>query len=431
MAGLAEVYIPAFGLALGMAPVLAGLLATVPLLAGGLLQLLAPRAIERAPSLRGWVASCMVVQALAFVPLIAVALAGTASTWVVFTAASLYWAAGMAASAGWNPWITRLIPPRVRGRFFGRRQGLMQATTLAALIGAGLALHAVAGEHVLVVYAVLFGLGMLARLGSALAIHRQGERLAHHRPVDRLPQRRMRLRDVLPRLRGTPRGALLGYMVAALAAAAIGGTFLTPYLLAHHELGYASYSVFTATIVVAKIIALPALGRVIHRVGVRRVLTICAFAITPLPLLWAASGSLVWLLAVQLYGGVAWAGFELGMLMTLFDGDDDAERTTLQVAFSALQALGTAGASIIGAVVLGALGTDGDAYLWVFVVSAGARLAAVVLIVRELPRTLARLPVAVVMRAWTLAIRPWGGTIVRPIVDGLERLGVTRRDRDE
>ena len=66
MAGMAEVYLPAFALALGMPPVLAGLLGTTPLLAGGLLQLLAPRAIARQRSLRRWVVACVVVLNLIF-----------------------------------------------------------------------------------------------------------------------------------------------------------------------------------------------------------------------------------------------------------------------------------------------------------------------------------------------------------------------------
>jgi hypothetical protein len=418
MAGVAEVYLPAFGLALGMAPAAAGLLATMPLLAGGLLQLLAPHAIARAKSLRGWTVGCIVVQALSFVPLIAIALGGTVSQPLVFGAAAVFWAAGMAASAAWNPWMARVVPVRLRGRFFGQRQRIVQVTMLLGLVGAGVALHACAGTpHVLDAYAAMFALAMIARLASAWMLSRQG------RGVEASPQRRMRLRSIAPRLRGTPRASLLGYLVAAFAAASIAGPFLTPYVLDHHGFGYAEYSVFTATIVVAKIVALPALGRLIQRVGVRRVLTTCALAIAPLPVLWALSGSFTWLLAVQIYGGIAWAGFELGMLMALFDGNDDAERITLQVAFSALQSIGTAGASIVGGVMLASLGADHAAYLWVFAVSAVARLAAVVLLVRELPRVLARLPVTFVARAWTLAIRPWGGTIVRPIVDRLGRRG--------
>lgn len=422
MAGVAEAYLPAFGLAVGMPPVSAGLIATAPLLAGGVLQLVAPRAIARMRSLRHWVTGCVIVQALAFVPLLIVALFGGPATPVVFASAALYWAAGMAASAGWNPWMARVVPARIRGKFFGRRQGLIQTTMLAGLLGAGTTLHALANTpYVRDVFAVMLALGFIARLVCAGLLAQIGV------GVDTAPRRRMRLRSIPVKLRGTPRASLLAYIVAAIAAASISGPFITPYLLDHQGLSYLEYSVFTATIVVSKIIALPVLGRFVHRVGVRRMMSSCALAIAPIPIFWITSDAFWWLLCIQVYGGIAWGGFELGVLLALFDGDDDGERTTMQVAFSATQAIGTAGASFIGGALLGGFGSDTGGYTAVFVASAIARLAAAVLVVQQLPRVLMRLPGTLVVRAWTLAIRPWGGTIVRPIVEGLGKL---RRDRE-
>ena len=424
MAGVAEVYLPAFGLAIGLSPVIAGLIASAPLLAGGLLQLLAPRAIARASSLRGWVAGCMVVQALAFAPLLVLALVGAASAPIIMTSAAVYWVAGMGASAAWNPWMARVVPARLRGRFFGRRQGLVQGTMLLGLIGAGWALQVTPRGQVLDVYAVLFALAMIARLISALMVAKQGK------GVDAGPRRRMRFRSIPPRIRGTPRVSLLAYLVAMIAGASISGPFLTPYLLQHEQLSYGLYSIVTAAVVIAKSLALPVWGRVLNRTSVRRVLTISALAITPIPMMWIASDAVAWLLIVQVYAGIAWAGFDLGLLMALFDGEDDAERTTMQAAFSALQAVGTAGASFVGGAVLGAIGADHTGYAAVFLVSAVARFLACVLLVRQLPVALAKLPFTVVTRAWTLAVRPWGGTLVRPFVEGLERLRVDRKDRE-
>ena len=108
-------------------------------------------------------------------------------------------------------------------------------------------------------------------------------------------------------------------------------------------------------------------------------LSASALAIAPIPFLWLASDSFAWFVVIQIYAGVAWAGFDLGLLLALFDADDDAERTTMQVAFSALNAMGTAGASLIGGAVLAYFGSDHHAYLCVFVVSAVARIAAAVL----------------------------------------------------
>jgi MFS family permease len=417
MAGVAEVYLPAFALVLHMPPVLAGLVATAPLAAGGILQLLATRAIARQRSLRRWIAACVTVQALAFLPLIALALFGGPATPIVFGSAALYWGAGMGASAGWNPWMARVVPARLRSRFFGRRQGLVQTLMLTSLIGAGAALNAFAhGPHVRHVFAAMFAVACVARLCSAVTLARMGQ------GVDVSPRRRVRLRSMPHRLRGTPRGSLLTYVIAASSAAAISGPFITPYLLDLHHLDYVPYAVFTATIVVAKIAFSPMIGRQIQRLGVRRVLSVSALAIASIPLMYVVSDDYPWLLFIQFYGGIAWGGFELGVLMALFDADDDGERTTMQVAYSGLNAIGNAGASLVGGAVLASLGSGHEAYMWVFLASATARTAAALLVVRNLPLVLARLPATVVVGAWTLAIRPWGGTIVRPIVEGISKL---------
>jgi hypothetical protein len=215
---------------------------------------------------------------------------------------------------------------------------------------------------------------------------------------------------------------LLAYVIAATSAATISGTFITPYVLALKHLDYVSYAIFTAIIVVAKIAFSPMLGRLMQRVGVHRVVSPCAIAIASLPLMWIISDAYPWLLFIQFYGGIAWGGFELGVLMVLFDAEDDGERTTMQVAYSGLTAIGTAGASFIGGALLASLGSNYDGYFWVFVVSTIARTGAALLVVKNLPLVIARLPATVVVGAWTLAIRPWGGQIVRPIVEGISRL---------
>jgi MFS family permease len=397
MAGIAEAYLPAFGLALGMSAVTAGLLASLPLLAGGVLQLIAPRAIARVKSLRGWVAWCMALQAVAFVPLVVMSLMGSHSTPLVFGAVSLYWAAGNCAAAGWMPWMARVVPARVRGKFFGRRQGLVQAAMLTGLIATGIALHE--SQNLLNVYALTFSVACVARLVSAVMIARQG------RAIDPSPRRRARLRTLAPKLRGTPRGKLLAYLIAMGAAAAISAPFITPYLLVQEHLDYAQYCAYTASVLVVKVIALPFVGKIISRVGIRRVLTISAIAIVPIPLMWFVSDAFAWFIVIQVYAGIAWAGFDLGMLMALFDADDDGERISLQVLFSALQAIATASASLIGGAVLSSFGADHHAYLIMFVVSAAARIAAMAMLVRNLPRLIVKIPRVVISRAWVIVAR--------------------------
>jgi hypothetical protein len=40
---------------------------------------------------------------------------------------------------------------------------------------------------------------------------------------------------------------------------------------------------------------------------------------------------------------------------------------------------------------------------------------------RRIPELLARIPFRVVHGAWSMAIRPWGASLIRPLVEGFGR----------
>ena len=100
MVGIGETYLPAFVLAAGMGEVAAGFDHHAALVAGALLQLASPAAIRRLGSNRRWVVCCALIQALAFVPLVAAAWFDWEAGRVAFLMASVYWAAGMATGPG-------------------------------------------------------------------------------------------------------------------------------------------------------------------------------------------------------------------------------------------------------------------------------------------------------------------------------------------
>src|SRR5436190_8030520 len=62
MVGIGETYIPAFVLALGMGEIAAGLIASIPLLAGAILQMISPAAVAWLGSNRRWVVTCVALQ---------------------------------------------------------------------------------------------------------------------------------------------------------------------------------------------------------------------------------------------------------------------------------------------------------------------------------------------------------------------------------
>ncbi|MCA8923586.1 MAG: MFS transporter, partial [Planctomycetes bacterium] len=403
MIGLGESYVSAFALAVGTGEVVAGLLSTVPLLAGAVLQLIGPRAVARVGSLRRWVMACAALQALAFAPLVGMAVSGWASTPLLFVVMTLYWAGGFAAGTAWNAWMDVLVPGRLRPTFFALRSRTCHVATLAALIVAGGVLQL--GDQLdapTLGFAALFAGSGLARLASVWFLGRQREVAAPARSGAPLRQT----------LRG-PAGGLLAYMLALQFAVWLAVPYFTPFMLDHLHLSYAEFTSIAATSFFARIVALPLIGRLVRRAGARRLLLLAVAGIVPQAGLWALSGWLPYLLFLQLVGGVVWAAYELTTFLLVFQTIPHAQRVTLLTWYNLASAAAIMAGSLLGGGLLALLGTDASAYLIVFLASTGLRLvtAPILLLFKLEPvRELVPLP------SRTLSIRPGTGALVRPVV---------------
>ncbi len=73
MVGIGETFLPAFVLAVGLGEITAGLAGSLPLLAGGLMQMVSPFGVRFLQSHRRWVVLCAFLQAASFAPLVAAA----------------------------------------------------------------------------------------------------------------------------------------------------------------------------------------------------------------------------------------------------------------------------------------------------------------------------------------------------------------------
>ncbi len=407
MVGLGETYLPAFVLAVGHGEILAGLTATVPMLAGAVLQLGSPRLVARAGSHRRWVIACAVVQAAAFVPLFAAALAGRIPWTAVVLIATLYWGAGQAAGPAWNTWMAGVVPRRLRAPYFSRRTRAAQASVLAGLLAGGGILHLAAGhDATLLGFAVLFGAACCFRMVSVGFLVRQRGPRAPLNPDQRVSPlllwTRVKRRD----------GRLLAYMFAVQTTTYVAAPYFTPFMLGQLRLSYSTYMLLLTVAFVAKIVALPALGRFAQRFDAVSLLWLGGIGIVPLAALWAVSSAAWYLAALQVLGGVAWASYELATVLLLYETIRDEERTSVLTSFNLLNAVAIVAGSLVGGLILRLGGAGHYAYVIVFLVSSAGRLLTVGLLhgAAGVPR------VPVWTRIGVLAVRPSAGSVDRPIL---------------
>ena len=408
MVGIGETYLPAFVLAAGLGQLAAGLITTVPLMAGGMLQLISPWAIRRLGSHRRWVVLCTFCQALSFLPLAAAAWFNAVSLWLAFLMASIYWGAGFAAGPAWNTWVGSLVPQSVRASYFARRTKFAQAGVMIGFVAGGLALQAGASwDCVIAVFAGLFLVASACRLLSTAFLASQSEPMppsAEHRCVP--------MGEFIRRLRNGADGTLLLYLLSVQGAAQIAGPYFTPYMLKQLHFSYAEYVVLIGVSFAAKVVALPALGRFARRVGAKQLLWFGGIGIAPVSGMWLFSNNFTYLLFVQVLAGATWAAYELAMFLLFFESIPEFERTSLLTTYNFGHAMATALGSLAGGAVLAAMDKTPGAYLTVFCLSSVARFATIGLLSR-VPATEGQ-PLLLGRRI--LGIRPAVGSLDRPIL---------------
>lgn len=414
MVGGGETFLQAFVLAIGLGEVFAGLIASLPVLIGSLLQLVSPTAVRILKSHKRWVVICAALQALCFIPLIVAAAACQMTESAVLVVASIYWAASLGTGPAWNTWQGTIIPREIRARFFAKRSRIAQAATLVGFLGAGLALQhsRTTGDpaRVLATFCVLFSVACACRLISTLCLATQSEPT----PIPS-NMRFLSLRQQWYRFSRGTGGRLLVSAVGMQVGVYVAGPFFVPYMLKELHMEYLDFAVLLGVSYVAKFVCLPAWGRLAHRTGAQRLIWIGALGVAPLAGGWVVSDNYYWLLGLQVFAGAAWAAYELALVLLFFETIPETERTSLLTLYNVANSAALAVGSLIGAAILKSVGVSITGYLWVFAASTVLRSLAVLLL-RRVPETVV-MSDSVPVRP--LSVRAAGESLDSPILSGL------------
>jgi MFS family permease len=411
MVGLGETYLPAFALAVGLSEMDSGLVSSVPLVAGGLMQLGSPFAVRILGSHRRWVVGCAVIQAISFIPLVIAAMVGSIGITSLLFIAAVYWGSGLATGPAWNTWIGTLVPRPIRPRFFAHRTRLSQAGVFLGFCGGGVLLHyASIYQRSLQAFALMFSLAAICRMISAVSLRLHSEPVPLPTNMRKIPWRR-----VFHHLRASSGGKLLVYLAMVQAATQVSGPFFTPFMLKQLKIDYKDLVILFSTAFLAKVLSLPFWGRVAKRVGARNLLWIGGVGIVPLSGGWVLSQNFLWLNALQVCSGILWAAYELAFFLLFFESIAEEERTSVLTIYNLMNTVAWVAGSLVGGLILFSFDTSFNGYLVIFAASSVARLAALAL--------LARVPRMIVdsdqMAVRTVAVRPGAASLNTPVLPSL------------
>jgi MFS family permease len=324
MAGLGDAtVVGACALFLGASKSAVALLVTLPVFLGACAQLLSPVLIERTGRRKLLFLAGSFVQALSWVPMIAALFAPPPlGFWLLLGGFVLSFAAVHVGVPAWTSVMGDLVPPEVRGRYFGRRSALAFVMQFMAMLvaGAGLEIYQRA-RHEKLGFAVVFGGALLARLISVYYIARMAEPPYAPRHEDRF--------TFMQFLKRLPRSnfARFALFVASLNFSAhFVGCLFIPYWRETLAFSYVELMAVGSAIVFIQIPALPFWGRAADRFGNKRVLVVTSCGIAVLPMLWLLTTHVALAVFLQMWSGFFWSGFNQSVSNFLLDAVTPGKR---------------------------------------------------------------------------------------------------------
>lgn len=406
MVGIAETYFGAFALALGLGSAGAGLMVTLPVLLGSMLQLVTPWGVLRLGSHKKWIVSAIFIQVgcLLLLPLAGLASIKAVATIIAFGAATLYWAMQFTAGGPWNTWMEELVPLRVRTRFFACRQRTSQICLLAGFAIGGLALQfGKAIDAELIVFAAIFLTAATCRAVSGSFMAKQSEPSR-----GRIQEEQISLVQLLRKKGSIPGGRLVVYLLAMQVAVQTSGPYFTPFMLKQEGWSYVTFMLLIGLSFLGKVLALPFWGRIGQRIGATKLMWIGGLAIVPISGGWLiadllngwecdvlgfhVTASMAWIVVLQLISGVAWAAYELAMALQFLHGIPRKQRTSMLTLYHFGNSAAMVVGALIGLSVFQLLGEGHGTYMTLFVLSSILRGSMVPLLMRVRDASPAMLP---------------------------------------
>lgn len=390
MVGAGETYFSPYAITLGASNAVLGLLLGFPVLVGSLSQVFSERLLALLGTRRRVLVLSVGLQALSFLPMIAVGLwdaPGRAGAFLAIVCA--YWVFQLVAGPAWSSLMGDLVPEAERGAYFARRSRFLQLATFLTMLGAGVVLTAFReGGRTQQGFAVVFLVAMGARLVSMGFLWR------HHEPPMAAQPSRRTWTMVLEVLKNPAQRRLIRYLTTMNFAVYLSAPYFAAYMLRKTERhglawSYTTFTLVTAVVVASKFLFLPLWGRAADRFGSRKCLTLAAWLIVALPLPWLfpvtnPAVHLAIIVAAQVWSGLAWAGHELCSFNFQLDSAAPAERGQLVSAINAINGVMLFLGASLGAALVESVPEPWNPFFVVFVVSSTLRLITCVVLLPAL-----------------------------------------------
>ncbi len=350
--GGGEHYLSAFALLLSATPFQLSILSAIPQLLGTWAQLVSVKVSHWFPSRASQVYWGIIGQSVSWIPILTLPLLWPEhGPWLLIVGVAGYFTCTHFISPAWNSLITELLEPNERGAYFARRSRVVAITSLLVLCSAGALLSVFEKQDLLWIgFAIIFLTAGLCRSTSALLLRHVTVFPQHDPniiPTGFLSFLRTGVSDNFRHF--------LFFSGLMHAAVLVASPFFVLYLIQDLHLAHWQYGTWLAAGILGQVLTLPGWGQFGDRFGNKALLTFTGLLVAFLPMLYLFGTAWPFLVTVNFFGGVVWAGLGLGLNNYVFDAVQPTDRAKAVAVSSIVNAIGWTIGTLAGSLLIGTI----------------------------------------------------------------------------
>lgn len=414
MVGAGETYFAAYSLSLGHSELQAGALITLPIVFGGIAQLLSPFLIKTVGSYKPIVLTGVIGQIVCLSSLLILGPWFKNQYTLLFTVVAIYWIMAMGITPAWTSWVSKLIKPKDIRHFFSLRNSFGGIGTLVGLIISGVMLQYKLVFFNFSTFQFIFIICFIARFLSFIC-------LVVHPKVEFVKPSKMNF-SFAP-LGVEVKDQFLHQFFIFSSVFKIGvffsASFFTPYMLVYLKFSYMEYTSILVSSFVGRILVGYILRKRLSNYDINFLYLIAAIGICIVPVMWLMLGSVLAIVTLELMTGVMWGIFEICFLVTIFEEIPTDKQSVYMTRYNFWHTLSIGIGAILGITCFYNFKEYANIYFLIFIVSTVLRG----LTIFTFPRKHIKTDLKLFSNSFrSLGIRPGIGMVARPMWQLLKNL---------
>ncbi len=368
---VSNLYAPASMIAAGASASMVALLITISNFVTGLLYIKVPLIIQKMGSRKKAILFLAFLDAISWLPLLVILIfcKPVNPLWLI-PCWIFNLIPGMLLNPARSSWLADIIPPRTMGRYLGIRSAISGAVYIGTFYVMGSVLQ-IFHSQTLNGFTILFFIAFVAT-SCAFIIYTKIKN------TDSVTGRDSNFGffDFLQETRQRNLGRFILFVSMMQFAVYLSVPFITPFLLNGLQFSYLQYTLVFSSEFIAKVLIVTFWGRYADRVGNLKIIRLVSLAIPLVPLLWLVYHNCIYLVFIQLFSGVMWAGLELCTINFIYEAAPQGKRLKYISYHKSLSTLSMALGALTGIILLGVVRTVlGHKILALFALSAVLRFA--------------------------------------------------------